>query len=448
MRKGSATLISKAEGQYLIKRAAETFELDPEGEKVDFVKKNPTCFDKLAAKLQGIVRSNEYFVANYNGDSRDKYDITGVQLRDLYHVPREVKRVFDATLDALYLFIWDVPRKNFLKEMKDEKLTRIIKEAKDKETNTLDAVEQENENLRQKVSTLEQANQELSVQISALEGEQEVSKQKGATLEEANQELRLQISALKTEQDLIKKKIIRKSRINLSMGILLVGLLITFTFFFLRWETIKKDFNILPYKASKEQLAILEGNWLVHAPSPQVRTILTDRYHKVVSNFVHFTSKNGYLTFERYGPGFKQTGVLQFVSDSVVSIYAKTVNRNHPDTVESPKYSILTIRKGSPYQVAISATWNFDPDEKNIPIASREVYRRLGEGDIEVQEKTKETSACGNCSFIHWKKRGKNTTDTVRLESLESLPIFYQKHLDENSILLRHPNEVPLATPL
>jgi hypothetical protein len=215
------------------------------------------------------------------------------------------------------------------------------------------------------------------------------------------------------------------------------------------WNTIQEDFRILPYKPTPEQLALFTGNYMAYAPSPQARTSIpaSERLGKVVSNFVHFTPKNGYLVFERYGPGFNQKGVLQFESSSVVSLRAFTINPLKGDTMESPKQSLWTIENGKPHPVVLSTTWNFDPGHKNIPIASREVYEKLGTGGSPVPEdRTKETNGC-RCTYVHWKKDGKEVTDTVRIQSLTSLPMRYRSLLNEQSILLRLPNEVEIPTP-
>jgi hypothetical protein len=209
------------------------------------------------------------------------------------------------------------------------------------------------------------------------------------------------------------------------------------------WNTIKEDFHILPYRATPAQLALYEGNYLAYAPSPQIRTStpLAERRNKVVSNFIHFTKKEGYLVFERYGPGFDQKGVLQFESSGVASLRAYTVDPDKPDSVISPKYSIWTIKDDNPDTVALSTTWSFDTGDKNISIASREVYQRLGNGGApSVKRQTKEAYAC-KCTFAHWTMDGKKMTDTLRIQPLNSLPKPYQKLLTIESILMRGPDD-------
>jgi hypothetical protein len=160
-----------------------------------------------------------------------------------------------------------------------------------------------------------------------------------------------------------------------------------------------------------------------------------------VSNFIHFTKKEGYLVFERYGPGFDQKGVLQFESSGVASLRAYTVDPDKPDSVISPKYSIWTIKDDNPDTVALSTTWSFDTGDKNISIASREVYQRLGNGGApSVKRQTKEAYAC-KCTFAHWTMDGKKMTDTLRIQPLNSLPKPYQKLLTIESILMRGPDD-------
>ena len=56
--------------------------------------------------------------------------------------------------------------------------------------------------------------------------------------------------------------------------------------------------NLLPYQPTQAEIDSLQGLWLCYTGSPQARISDANRYHKVVSNLVNISYKNGYFTFD------------------------------------------------------------------------------------------------------------------------------------------------------
>jgi len=261
-----------------------------------------------------------------------------------------------------------------------------------------------------------------------------------------NQQLRLQLSALQKEKKGIDNEKLKYYRFILIPIIILffVGLL-----FLLQqqkevtnnWNTIKADFNILPYKVTQAEIDSLEGIWLCYTSSPQARISDPNRFHKVVANIVEIKYKNGYFSYYRYGASFNHTGYIQFESPHILSIHSKIKNSNNK--VEYPRHSLLSLDSKNSFFDAISASWNFDAGNNNRIIGIREVYTKLGKGgQIEEVINSPENASC-QCKIIHWIQPDKpKETFYLKNISLDSLKDTSLKELlDERSILLKDPEE-------
>jgi FtsZ-binding cell division protein ZapB len=368
---------------------------------------------------------------------------------DFYNVKEwQVEAAFNGRIQKMKPFIAATCFLYLDKEASLKGYEKEIRELCKGDTPDVHLLEEENEGLREKLLVYSNENKRL---------------------QQSNETLQQQYDSLKREQDVLQIQFKTKRKNASLLACLLIGLTaIIFIWSSLSWKkdaaamvavnqslqhrfdsslqawnAIKKDFRILPYHATPAQLALYEGNFLAYAPSPQVRssTPLAERRNKVVSNFVHFTQKDGYLTFERHGPGFDQKGVLQFESSTVASLSAYTLDPDRPDTVISPKHSVWTITNGKPDTVLLSTTWSFDPEEKNRPIASREVYQRLGKGGAPREERRTPAAYACKCVLFHWTKDGKNITDTARTQPISSLPEPYHKLLTIESILMLGPDD-------
>jgi len=261
-----------------------------------------------------------------------------------------------------------------------------------------------------------------------------------------NQQLRLRLSSLQKE-----KKGIANEKLKYYRFILLPICLLLFAgllFLFQQqkevtnnWNTIKADFNILPYKVTQAEIDSLEGIWLCYTSSPQARISDPNRFHKVVANIVEIKYKNGYFSYYRYGASFNHTGYIQFESPHILSIHSKIKNSNNK--VEYPRHSLLSLDSKNSFFDAISASWNFDAGNNNRIIGIREVYTKLGKGgQIEEVINSPENASC-QCKIIHWIQPDKpKETFYLKNISLDSLKDTSLKELlDERSILLKDPEE-------
>jgi len=197
----------------------------------------------------------------------------------------------------------------------------------------------------------------------------------------------------------------------------------------------------MPYTPTQAEIDSMEGIWLCYTGSPQARISDNNRYHMVVSNILDVKYKNGYFTFNRYGASFDHVGFMQFEAPWLVSIRSSV--KNDKDSIESPRHSLMRLNAPGPYLPVISASWNFDIGPRNQIIGIREVYEKQGRGgQVEEVINTLENASC-RCKIIKWYKgTTKVKSFYLRNELLDSVPNErLKKLLDENSILLREPQQ-------
>lgn len=205
-------------------------------------------------------------------------------------------------------------------------------------------------------------------------------------------------------------------------------------------STIQKDMQLMPYVPTQAEIDSLEGIWLCYTGSPQARISDNNRYHMVVSNILDVKYKDGYFTFNRYGASFDHVGYMQFEAPWLVSIRSSV--KNNKDSIESPRHSLMQLNTPGPFLPVISASWNFDIGLCNQIIGIREVYEKQGRGGkVEEVINTLENASC-RCKIINWYKGTKVKSFYLRNELLDSVPNeMLKKLLDENSILLREPQQ-------
>lgn len=205
-------------------------------------------------------------------------------------------------------------------------------------------------------------------------------------------------------------------------------------------STIQKDMQLMPYVPTQAEIDSLEGIWLCYTGSPQARISDNNRYHMVVSNILDVKYKDGYFTFNRYGASFDHVGYMQFEAPWLVSIRSSV--KNNKDSIESPRHSLMQLNTPGPFLPVISASWNFDIGPRNQIIGIREVYEKQGRGGkVEEVINTLENASC-RCKIINWYKGTKVKSFYLRNELLDSVPNeMLKKLLDENSILLREPQQ-------
>lgn len=211
-------------------------------------------------------------------------------------------------------------------------------------------------------------------------------------------------------------------------------------------KTLKQDMKILPYHVTQQEIDSLEGVWLCYTGSPQARSSDPNRYHLVVTNAIDVKYKDGYFTFNRYGASFDHIGYMQFEAPWMVSIHSYV--KNDTDSIESPRHSLMRLDKEKTFVPVISASWNFDVGNRNSIIGIREVYIKQGKGGrIEEVINTRENASC-HCKIIRWHQPNETiATFYLRNELLDTLsnePL--KKLLDENSILLRQPQDGLIRT--
>jgi hypothetical protein len=259
-----------------------------------------------------------------------------------------------------------------------------------------------------------------------------------------NQQLKLKLASLVKETD---KQIFNRLRFYRMIFIPLCVCLLVGTVYFwyhrnqtaVAYNTITKDFNIMPYKVKQTEIENIEGIWLCYTGSPQARPSDPNRYHKVVANLVEIKYKDGYFTYYRYGAGFNHTGYVQYESPNILSIHSRIMNGGNK--TEYPRHSLMSINKSNKYQTTISASWNFDAGNNKRIIGIREVYEKIGTGGrIEEIINTPANASC-QCKIIKWYETNK-PVQTLYLKNsiLDSTknPQLYQL-IDEKSILLKDP---------
>jgi hypothetical protein len=132
---------------------------------------------------------------------------------------------------------------------------------------------------------------------------------------------------------------------------------------------------------------------------------------------------------------------MQFEAPWLVSIHSSVKNKK--DSIESPRHSLMRLNTAGPFISVISASWNFDAGKLNQIIGIREVYEKQGKGgSLEEVMNTLENASC-RCKIVNWNK-GDTRIKTFYLHnvSLDSMHNdALKKLLDENSILLREPQE-------
>ncbi|MFP5041200.1 hypothetical protein [Parasediminibacterium sp. JCM 36343] len=208
-----------------------------------------------------------------------------------------------------------------------------------------------------------------------------------------------------------------------------------------KWQTTKRDLNILQYQPTKIEIDSLEGIWLNYIGSPQARLSNANRYHLVVPNIVEIKFKDGYFILNRYGANFNHVGYAQFEAKNLVSFYSRV--KNALDSMESPRHTMLTLTTSKQYLTAISTSWNFDVGEKNKMIGIREVFIKLGKGgSIEEVMNEVENSSC-QCKIIRWHKENKQIkTFYLKNELLDTIPFKEIRPLiNEKSILFKDPED-------
>lgn len=261
-----------------------------------------------------------------------------------------------------------------------------------------------------------------------------------------NQQLRLRLTSLQKEKSVFVNQQLKYYRFVLIPICILLFTGLLFLWHQQKneinnWNTIKADFNLLPYKVTQAEIDSLEGVWICYTSSPQARISDPNRYHKVVANIVEIKYKNGYFTYYRYGASFNHVGYIQSESKHILSIHSKI--KNSKNNVEYPRHSLLSLDSKNNFFDAISASWNFDAGNNNRIIGIREVYTKLGKGgQIEEVLNSPENASC-QCKIIHWIQPYKpKETFYLKNISLDSLKNTALKELiDEKSILLKDPEE-------
>ena len=395
----------KEEIIYLLTKAIEKYKLET-GQRI-VQNTNRKNYESLAILLSEIsnqlpFKSGEWGTENYSPEANTKnpeyphrkYDITGGQIKDALIGIVANPRPF--LVDACYIYLYGIGRKAFKQNPVDENLFESSGQDKKEESG---ATEKEKSEWKRQVSYLE-------------------------------------------NQNSARKKIIRIiSAMMVVMAIGIIALYLSGAGSERRWESIKKDMNILPYQPTKMEIDSLEGIWLCYTGSPQARISDPSRYHKVVSNLIDVKYKDGYFVYNRYGASFNHIGYMQFESPGIVSVFSRI--KTSSGNTESPRHSLLNLYSGKQYLPVISSSWNFDVGDKNKIIGIREVYIKLGKGgSIEEVINEIENASC-QCKVIRWHQSDDQVkTFYLKNQLLDSLGINEIKPLiNENSILLSIPHD-------
>lgn len=399
----------KEEIIYLLNKAIEKFQADTG--KLVIQNTNRKNYEELAIILSEISNqlpetAQRFGHIPYEADPQKdkaeypfrKYDITGGQIKDALMGLVANPRPF--LVDTCYVYLYQMGRQAFEQNPVDPSLI---------------ATEQDNEKAKDSYSIITE-----------------------------NQQLKLKLNSLKRETDITIQKRLKFYRIIF----IPLCFILLFTALFIynlyssakqEWDTIKTDFNLIPYKVTQAEIEQLEGVWICYTSSPQARLSDPNRYHKVVANLVEIKYKNGYFAYHRYGASFDHIGYAQFESPNLVSIHSQI--KNSDKTVEYPRHSLLSFDKKEAYLSVISASWNFDAGTNNRIIGIREVYKKLGKGGrIEEVINTPANASC-QCKIIKW-HQSKEPIQTFYLKNmfLDSLKNPTLSNLiNENSILLKDP---------
>ena len=395
----------KEEIVYLLTKAIEKYKFETGQEIIQNT--NRKNYEVLAILLSEIsnqlpFRWEAFGTEAYSEDSSKtpqeypyrKYDITGGQIKDALNGIVSHPRPF--LIDACYVYLFNVGRKSFEKNVIDENL--LVKSVN---ATTEQAIVAENNNINYEQQIFAFQNQYKS----------KVNKLK----------IGWGLAAIFCVSSVVLFQNLNSSKKN--------------------WQTIKQDMNLLSYQPTKFEIDSLEGVWLCYTGSPQARISDPLRYHKVVPNLVAIQYKNGYFTFERYGASFDHIGYMQFESPGIVSVYSRV--KTNSNNTESPRHSLLNLYTSSKYLAAISSSWNFDIGDKNKIIGIREIFIKMGKGGSIVEVMNEIENASCNCKVIRWQQPN-HTVKTFYLknELLDSLRLSELKPLiDENSILQNIPKD-------
>ncbi|THU35814.1 hypothetical protein FAM09_20655 [Niastella caeni] len=397
----------KEEIVYLLARVFEKYE----SETGNLITRNTNRknYEAVSKKLSEISNQLPYtadtldhdvYSPDYNPNKLEypsrKYDITASQVKDaslgLVNNPRPF------LVEACYIYIYSVGRKGFGKNPKDSNMVIGIESPSG-------------------LSKLET----LTIEINALKKENE------ALLQNAG-------------------KSYKKIKQNLSIVLTVVFAAMLFSAYQWistrnKWNTVKKDMNLLPYQPTQAEIDSLEGVWLCYTGSPQARSSDPNRFHLVVSNVVDIRYKDGYFIYNRYGASFNHIGYAQFEAPYLVSLHSHI--KNNTGDIESPRHSLMQLNNERKYLPVISASWSFDVGARNNIVGIREVYIKQGKGGaIEEVINTVENASC-KCKIVTWHQ----VNDSLKtfhlknqlLDSIAETPI--KTLLDENSIILRKPQQ-------
>lgn len=394
----------KEEVVYLLKKVIAKYQTETGTELI--LNTNRKNYQQIAILLSEISNQLpqkyiEWGAMEYEGRERDdtleypyrKYDITGGQIKEALTGIVSNPRSF--LVDACYVYLFGVGRKEFEKNPLDENLIAGNR-------NNID----------------------ITSEVDAATDNRDTIK----TLEKACQQ--------------IKRKLTFTSFLAAFLALVVIGLLWWNTQKNQALAALKKDMTLLPYKPSQVEIDSLQGIWLCYTGSPQARISYLERYHKVVSNLVDIKYKNGYFVFNRYGASFDHIGYMQFESPGIVSIYSRIDNKT--GKVESPRHSLMNLYADKDLIPAVSASWNFDAGDKNRMVGIREVYKKLGTGG-QLQETINqiENASC-QCKIVKWIKPDKTTQSfylkNMDLDSIQ--PPQIRSLIDEKSILLSEPDSM------
>ncbi|MFD2919182.1 hypothetical protein ACFS6H_05610 [Terrimonas rubra] len=400
----------KEEIVYLLTKVIEKFQHETGSEVVQNT--NRKNYEGIAVFLSDISNKlpenhtnweTEEYTARKGDDQLDypyrKFDITGGQIKDALNGIVNNPRPY--LIDACYVYLYGVGRKGFEKNPVDPFLVEGQGEAAPAAALAPGSKDQD---LESQIKKLESGNQQKKQKIMMLAG---------LVLLLIAASCFLYVQKNKSEKEL---------------------------------AVLKQDMSLLPYQPSQAEIDSLEGIWLCYTGSPQARISYSDRFHKVVSNLIEITYKNGYFIYNRYGASFDHTGYMQFESPGIVSIYSRIKNKT--GAIESPRHSLMNIYSGTHYIPAISASWNFDIGDKNKIVGIREVYQKIGKGGQVHEILNQVENASCQCKIINWEKPD-NTLQVFHLKNhpLETvMPAEIQALIDEKSILLNQPDSTVILS--
>lgn len=407
----------KEEIAYLLEKVMEKYQLTT-GQRI-VRNTNPKNYEEVAKMLSAISNdlpitaqrlSHDLYPPDPNPKQLDyphrKYDITGVQVKDAYN--RLVSHPRPFLIDACYIYLFGLGRKGFEENPQDVNLTEGA---------------------------------DTTASLSLLQEEQEA--------------LRQQLVVCQQELDTARTRLTTSFKRRLSVWIVsVVSLLVILGFVGFRWvteraewATLRNDLTILPYQPTQAEIDSLSGIWLYYTGAPQARGNDPNRYHQVANNLVEVTYKGGYFTFYRHGANIDHIGHMQFEAPSLVSVYSRV--KNTSGKVESPIHALLRLDKGKGYLSSIATTWSFDTGEGNDIIGIRNVFIKQGKGgSLEEVINTRENAYC-HCKIMKWvQSKNKVKTFQLKYRLLDTLADeSLKKLIDENSILLREPQESLILTP-